>query len=133
MPGRRPRFLLAPLAVLLVVGAACESEPPTSPVPVAAGSSTSAPAAAQLVAQPKSAKAGDEVRLSGEGYPANSRVVFTFHGQRVGDATTDGAGRFAGVLVKVPDSFRTSAPGTQFVIGATSGPFYAETPFVLTR
>ncbi|MEU6156351.1 hypothetical protein ABZ816_40910 [Actinosynnema sp. NPDC047251] len=119
--------------MLLGLTVACESEPAMSPVPVAAGSSTASPAAARLVTQPKSAKAGDEVRLSGEGYPANSRVVFTFHGQRVGDAATDGAGRFAGVLVKVPDSFQTSAPGTQFVIGATSGPYYAETPFVITR
>lgn len=133
MPVRRPRPLLVLTAALLSLVAACDSEPPLSPVPLAAGSSTASAPAAQLVAQPKSAKAGEEVRLSGEGYPANSRVVFTFHGQRVGDATTDGAGRFAGVLVKVPDSFRTSGPGTQFVIGATSGPFYAETPFVLTR
>ncbi|MEU4803688.1 hypothetical protein [Actinosynnema sp. NPDC023587] len=131
MPGRRPRFLLA-LVLASAVASGCAVDPEVAPVPLVAGSSTTV-APAQLVAQPKAAKAGEEVRLSGEGYPANSRVVFTFHGQRVGDATTDGAGRFAGALVKVPDSFRTSAPGTQFVVGATSGPFYAETPFVLTR
>ncbi|WP_309113944.1 hypothetical protein [Saccharothrix sp.] len=95
--------------------------------------SSVAVAPAHLAAQPLSGKAGGEVRLSGEGYPAHTRVVFTFHGQRVGDATTDGAGRFVDVAVKVPESFDGSTPGAQFVIGATAGPFYAETPFVLTR
>ncbi len=133
MPGRRPRSILVSLVVPLAAIAGCAVEEPLSPTPVVAGSFTPSPAEARLVAQPQSAKAGDELRLSGEGYPANSRVVFTFHGQRVGDTTTDGAGKFAGVLVKVPDSFRNSTPGTQFVIGATSGPYYAETPFVLTQ
>ncbi|NUT94521.1 MAG: hypothetical protein HOY78_21130 [Saccharothrix sp.] len=100
------------------------------PVPT---SSSAAVAAAHLAAQPLSGKAGGEVRLSGEGYPANARVVFTFHGQRVGDTTTDAAGRFVDFAVQVPDSFRDSTPGAQFLIGATAGPFYAETPFVLTR
>ncbi len=105
-----------------------------APPVVPALSSTAAPSsAAHLAAQPVAGQAGGEVRLSGEGYPAHGRVVFTFHGRRVGDTTADAVGRFAEVPVRVPDSFGDSAPGTQFTIGATSGPVYAETPFVLTR
>ncbi|MFE2755287.1 hypothetical protein ACFXGA_25120 [Actinosynnema sp. NPDC059335] len=58
--------------------------------------------------------------------------MFTFHGRRIGDTTADAVGRFADVPVRVPDSFGDAAPGTQVTIGATSGPVYAETPFVLT-
>ncbi|MCE6997880.1 hypothetical protein LZG04_24215 [Saccharothrix sp. S26] len=105
----------------------------TPPAVVAALSSTVAPSAAHLVTQPVAGPAGGEVRLSGEGYPAHGRVVFTFHGRPVGDTTADAVGRFAAVPVRVPGSFADSAPGTQFTIGATSGPVSAETPFVLTR
>ncbi|MBW4716482.1 hypothetical protein [Saccharothrix obliqua] len=133
MPARRPRsVLLVSLTVPLAALTGCAQEALPSPAPQAAGSSTAAPIA-HLAAQPQSARAGEEVRLSGEGYPANSRVVFTFHGSRVGETTSDGAGKFAGAPVAVPDSFRDSPPGAQFLIGATSGPFYAETPFVITR
>ncbi|MBB5955305.1 hypothetical protein FHS29_001886 [Saccharothrix tamanrassetensis] len=133
MPDRRPGSVVALVIVPFALLTGCAGKSGVSPVPVVAGSTVASPSAAQLAAEPKAGKAGGEVRLSGDGYPAGSRVVFTFHGERVGDATTDGAGRFAGVLVKVPDSFQDSPPGTQFVIGATSGPFYADTPFVLTR
>ena len=101
---------------------------------VAAMSSTAAVSVvAHVAAQPVAGQAGGEVRLSGDGYPAHGRVVFTFHGRQVGDTTADAVGRFAGIPVLVPDSFGDSPPGTQFTIGATSGPVYAETPFVLTR
>lgn len=107
------------------------------PAPLPAGavfsSTSAAPPAARLAAQPLAGHAGGDVRLSGAGYPAHGRVLFTFHGRRVGETTADAAGGFTGVAVRVPDSFGDSAPGTQFTIGATSGPVYAETPFVLTR
>ncbi|MFE9745423.1 hypothetical protein ACFYOT_11005 [Saccharothrix saharensis] len=120
------------MAVLL---AGCAAQGTALPPPVVAAlSSTAAPSpAAQLAALPVAGPAGGEVRLGGDGFPAHGRVVFTFHGQPVGDVTADAVGRFAGVPVRVPDAFRDSAPGTQFTIGATSGPVYAETPFVLTR
>lgn len=115
----------------VLLGSGCAAE---DPLPrLAQASSSAAVAPAHLAAQPLAGKAGGEVRLTGEGYPAHTRVVFTFHGERVGDATTDGAGRFVDIAVKVPESFGGSAPGAQFFIGATAGPFYAETPFVLTR
>ncbi|MFD0199988.1 MULTISPECIES: hypothetical protein [Saccharothrix] len=121
--------------MLFLAVAGCAQQAPAPPPPViAAMSSTAAPSpAAHLAAQPVAGQAGGEVRLSGTGYPAHGRVVFTFHGRRVGDTTADAVGRFAEVPVRVPDSFGDSAPGTQFTIGATSGPVYAETPFVLTR
>ncbi|PSL58424.1 hypothetical protein B0I31_101642 [Saccharothrix carnea] len=136
---RRPRRrrsgppVLIPLVFLAVVG--CAEQAPALPPPVIAGMSSTAapPSAAHLAAQPVAGQAGGEVRLSGAGYPAHGRVVFTFHGRRVGDTTADAVGRFAEVPVRVPDSFGDSAPGTQFTIGATSGPVSAETPFVLTR
>jgi hypothetical protein len=90
-------------------------------------------AAAHLVAHPLAGHAGGEVRLSGDGYPAHGRVVFTFHDRQVGNTTADAVGRFTGIPVRVPESFADSEPGTQFTIGATSGPVYAGTPFVLTR
>ncbi|MFI9010200.1 hypothetical protein ACIGNX_23505 [Actinosynnema sp. NPDC053489] len=130
---RRRRSGLPVLISSLAVAAGCAA-PTTAPPPVvAAMSSTPAPSPAHLAAQPVAGPAGGEVRLSGEGYPAHGRVVFTFHGRRVGDTTADAAGRFAGVPVRVPDSFADSAPGTQFTIGATSGPLSAEAPFVITR
>ncbi|WP_447004015.1 hypothetical protein ACRAKI_30920 [Saccharothrix isguenensis] len=120
------------VVVLALVLAGCAGEEPV-PLPVVTPmSSTAAPAAARLAAQPLAGHAGGDVRLSGEGYPALGRVLFTFHGLQVGETTADAAGRFAGVPVRVPDSFGDSAPGTHFTIGATSGPIYAETPFVLT-
>ncbi|XVS63424.1 hypothetical protein ACQPYE_34990 [Actinosynnema sp. CA-299493] len=106
---------------------------PPPPIVAALSSTAASPPAAHLAARPLAGQAGGEVRLSGEGYPAHGRVVFTFHGHRIGDVTSDAVGRFADVPVRVPDSFGDSAPGTQFTIGATSGPVYAETPFVLTR
>ncbi|MFI9817384.1 hypothetical protein [Saccharothrix variisporea] len=133
MRGRRRRsgwVVLIFSGVLL--GSGCAAEDDVLP-PLVQGSSSAVVASAHLAAQPLSGKAGGEVRLSGEGYPANARVVFTFHGQRVGDTTTDAAGRFADIAVRVPESFRDSTPGAQFLIGATAGPVYAETPFVLTR
>jgi hypothetical protein len=125
-----------PVLVLLTFLAltGCAQEEPVAPPVVPVVTSTAASlSAAHLAAQPLAGHAGGEVRLSGEGYPAHGRVVFTFHGREVGDTTADAVGRFAEVVVKVPDSFRDSAPGTQVTIGATSGPVYAETPFVLTR
>ncbi|WP_433264473.1 hypothetical protein ACQPZF_35180 [Actinosynnema sp. CS-041913] len=119
------------LLVLLAALTGCAMEAAVTPLPVT--SSTVGAPAAHLAASPMSGNAGGEIRLSGDGFPANTRVVFTFHGRRVGDATTDAAGGFAGAVVQVPESFRDSPPGTQFLIGATGGPFYAETPFVLTR
>ncbi|ROP40478.1 hypothetical protein [Saccharothrix texasensis] len=115
--------------------AACVSQASVPPPPVvgALSSTAASPSAAHLAAQPPAGQAGGEVRLSGEGYPAHGRVVFTFHGHRIGDVTADAVGRFTGVPVRVPDSFGDSAPGTQFTIGATSGPVYAEMLFVLTR
>jgi hypothetical protein len=115
--------------------AGCVSQTPAlSPPVVAVVSSPAAPSpAAHLAAHPLSGHAGGEVLLSGQGYPAHGRVVFTFHGHRIGDTTADAVGRFVEVPVRVPDSFGDSAPGTPFTIGATSGPVYAETPFVLTR
>ncbi|RKT57261.1 hypothetical protein [Saccharothrix australiensis] len=137
MRGRRPGLSAVLVLVPLAVLAGCAQRTalvPKPDVPVRVGASSAAVApTAQLVARPNAGRAGDEVRLSGEGYPAGARVVFTLHGRRVGDATTDAAGRFAGAPVVVPDSFRDAEPGAQFVFGATSGPFYAETPFVLTR
>ncbi|MER5260665.1 hypothetical protein ABTZ99_01115 [Actinosynnema sp. NPDC002837] len=124
------------LSVLLALPAAgCASQTPAlSPPDFAVMSSTAAPSsAAHLAAHPLSGHAGGEVLLSGQGYPAHGRVVFTFHGHRVGDTTADAIGRFVEVPVRVPDAFGSSAPGTPFTIGATSGPVYAETPFVLTR
>ncbi|KOX15901.1 hypothetical protein ADK67_40955 [Saccharothrix sp. NRRL B-16348] len=108
--------------------------PLSAPPIVAAFSSTAAPpSAAHLAAHPVAGQAGGEVRLSGEGFPAHGRVVFTFHGRPVGDTTADAVGRFAEVPVRVPESFGDAAPGTRFAIGATSGPVSAETRFVLTR
>lgn len=133
MRRRRPGPpVLLPLAFLFLSG--CAAQPPV-PVPIVAGLSSTAVApspAAHLAAQPLSGHAGGEVRLSGDGYPAHGRVVFTFHGRRIGDTTADAAGRFSEIPVRVPDSFGDAAPGTQVTIGATSGPVYAETPFVLT-
>ncbi|NUS64700.1 MAG: hypothetical protein HOQ46_13775 [Saccharothrix sp.] len=137
---RRPRRrrsgppALALLALLVVAGCA-QQAPALSPPPVAAALSSTAapPSAAHLAAHPVAGRAGVEVRLSGAGYPPHGRVVFTFHGKAVGDTTADAAGGFAEVPVRVPESFGDSAPGTQFAIGATSGPVSAETPFVLTR
>ncbi|MFC6093346.1 hypothetical protein [Saccharothrix lopnurensis] len=107
--------------------------PTAVPLPAGISSTAVAPPAAHLAAQPLAGPAGGEVRLSGEGYPAHGRVVFTFHGERVGDTTADAVGRFAGVPVRVPDAFRDAEPGAQVTVGATSGPFYAEVRFVLTR
>lgn len=134
MRRRRP----GPPALVLVaalVCAGCAQEGATVPLPVMTALSATAASvpAAHLAARPPGGAADSEVRLSGDGYPANGRVLFTFHGHEVGDTTADGVGRFADVVVRVPGSFRDSAPGTQVTIGATSGPFYAETPFVLTR
>lgn len=106
---------------------------PPPPVIAALSSAAATPSSAHLAAHPVAGQAGAEVRLSGEGYPPHGRVVFTFHGKPVGDTTADAAGRFAEAPVRVPESFGDSAPGTQFAIGATSGPVSAETPFVLTR
>ncbi|WP_141980892.1 hypothetical protein [Saccharothrix saharensis] len=122
------------MVLLVVAGCAAQGSALPPPPVVAVSNSTAAPSpAAQLAALPVAGPAGGEVRLGGDGFPAHGRVVFTFHGQPVGDVTADAVGRFAGVPVRVPESFRDSAPGTQFTIGATSGPVYAETPFVLTR
>ncbi|QFZ22957.1 hypothetical protein [Saccharothrix syringae] len=144
---RRRRRRPHPAALLLVLLlAGCAEAPkvalptPTGPpaltaAPLPAGTSTTAvtPPSARLAAQPLAGPVAAEVRLSGEGYPAHGRVVFTFHGERVGDTTADAVGRFVGALVRVPESFRGAEAGTQVTIGATSGPFYAEVPFVLTR
>jgi hypothetical protein len=120
--------------VLCVALAGCAGEEPAPPPVVTVFNSTSAaPSAARLAAQPLAGHAGEDFRLSGEGYPAHGRVLFTFHGGQIGETTADAAGRFAGIPVRVPDSFGDSAPGTQFTIGATSGPVYAETTFVITR
>ncbi|WP_158843385.1 hypothetical protein [Saccharothrix deserti] len=124
--------ILVLLSSLALTGCAPETSVPLPAVTVLSSTAPS-PAVAHVVAQPLAGHAGGEVRLSGEGYPAHGRVVFTFHGRQVGDTTADAVGRFVEVLVRVPDSFSDSAPGTQFTIGATSGPVYAETPFVLTR
>ncbi|MEU4740177.1 hypothetical protein AB0G02_06870 [Actinosynnema sp. NPDC023658] len=135
MRRRRPGPPVLVLISLAVAGCAAQAPVVPSLVPpaVTAVSSTAAPVpAAQLAAHPHSGHAGGEVRLSGEGYPAHGRVVFTFHGRQVGDTTADAVGRFVEVAVHVPDSFGDAAPGTQFTIGGTSGPVYAETPFVLT-
>lgn len=129
-----PVLVLLPFLVSTALVAGCAHEDPVPPPVVQVVTSTAVSlSAAHLAAQPLAGHAGGEVRLSGEGYPAHGRVVFTFHGREVGDTTADAVGRFAEVVVKVPDSFGDSAPGTQFTIGATSGPVYAETPFVLTR
>jgi hypothetical protein len=103
------------------------------PVVTVFSSTSAAPSAARLAAQPLAGHAGGDVRLSGDGYPAHGRVLFSFHGRQVGETTADAAGRFAGIPVRVPDSFGDSTPGTRFTIGATSGPVYAETTFVITR
>jgi hypothetical protein len=132
---RRPGSRVLSLVLLGFVVTGCSAEASISPQPLVAGLSSTvvSPPPAHLVAVPPAGKVGGEVRLSGRGYPAGSRVVFTFHGRQVGDATTDAAGGFAEVVITVPEGFRDSPAGTQFVIGATSGPFSAETPFVLTR
>ncbi|WP_367135950.1 hypothetical protein [Saccharothrix sp. HUAS TT1] len=130
---RRRRSGPLVLLLLSLVLTGCAPPPSITPPSLPALSSTAvAVASAHLAAQPLAGSAGGEVRLSGEGYPAHGRVVFTFHGLQVGDTTADAAGRFSAVPVHVPDSFGDTAPGTQFTIGATSGPVYGETPFVLT-
>ncbi|MFD7653673.1 hypothetical protein ACFV4N_06805 [Actinosynnema sp. NPDC059797] len=107
--------------------------PTAVPLPAGVSSTAVTPPTAHLAAQPLAGPVGGEVRLSGEGYPAHGRVVFTFHGERVGDTTADGVGRFSGVPVRVPDAFRDAEPGDRIALGATSGPFHAEVLFVLTR
>lgn len=148
MRRRRPGPPTLPAALLLAAAlTACAEAPKVSspplptgppaltaaPLPAGADTTPTTPPTAHLVAQPLAGAAGGEVRLTGDGYPAHGRVVFTFHGERIGDTTADAVGRFAGVPVRVPDAFRDAQPGTQVTIGATSGPFYAEVPFVLTR
>ncbi|WP_440902080.1 hypothetical protein [Actinosynnema sp.] len=93
----------------------------------------SAPAAGngRIVAQPASGGGGDEVFVSGDGFPAGERVVVTFHGVGVGGGVVDAAGRFERIPVKVPDSLR--GVGAQVFIDAGAGPVRARAPFVLTR
>ncbi|MDR6596324.1 hypothetical protein ACFFSW_16785 [Saccharothrix longispora] len=132
---RRRRSGVPALLLLPLVLAAC-ADTGRAPVPLgmtAPSSSMTALPSAHLAARPVAGAANSEIRLSGEGYPAHGRVVFTFHGAQVGETTADAVGRFAEVAVVVPTAFGDAGPGTQVTIGATSGPFYAETPFVLTR
>ncbi|ACU39930.1 dihydrolipoamide acetyltransferase [Actinosynnema mirum DSM 43827] len=139
----RRRLVL--VAVGLVVGAAggCVGDggggmPLPSALPLSSPVSLSvAPAFApvvgsgRVVASPASGGGGDEVFVSGDGFPAGERVVITFHGVAVGDGVVDGAGRFERVAVKVPGSLR--GVGVQVFIDAGVGPVHARAPFVLTR
>lgn len=129
---RRP-WLTA--ALLLLAACAPQGPAPVAPVPVTGLVTATTPvtAPASLVASPPAGRAGDEVRLSGRGYPPNGRVVLSFHDQRVGEVTADAAGGFADVPVRVPDSYRDVAPGAQYSITASSGPARARVPFVITR
>ncbi|GAA1308442.1 hypothetical protein [Saccharothrix xinjiangensis] len=149
MRRRRPRsaapsWAVLPTALALALTGCAETPglppmptptglPVPTAVPLPAGSTALAPPTAHLVARPLAGPVGGEVRLSGDGYPAHGRVVFTFRGERVGDTTADAVGRFDGVPVRVPDAFRDAEPGDRIALGATSGPSHAEVLFVLTR
>ncbi|MEU5693638.1 hypothetical protein [Actinosynnema sp. NPDC020468] len=131
---RRP--WLPAVFVLVLGGCSVESGPVpiATPVPVRKVDTTSTtPAPAHLAAQPMAGKAGFPVDISGDGFPPGRPVVITFNGQKVGEASADLAGAFTAVSVTVPASYGDSAPGTQYFIRGTSGPQYAEAPFVLTR
>ncbi|ATE57022.1 hypothetical protein CNX65_30130 [Actinosynnema pretiosum] len=133
------------VVVGLVVGAAggCVGDegggmPLPSALPLSSPVSFSvAPASApvvgsgRVVADPVSGGGGDEVFVSGDGFPAGERVVITFHGVAVGGGVVDAAGRFERVSVKVPGSLR--GVGAQVFIDVGAGPVRAQAPFVLTR
>ncbi|SRR5260370_40087537 len=80
---------------------------------------------------PTSGAGGTVVKVSGEGFPANARVISNFHTEQIGDTTTNGDSKFSNVAVTIPTSFSQFAP-LQFYILAVSGAMSAETPFMLT-
>ncbi|GAA3879738.1 hypothetical protein GCM10022243_50490 [Saccharothrix violaceirubra] len=127
-------------AVFVVVLSGCSVEAASTPLPVrqadpafvAPVTTTRLATGARLSALPMAGKAGDKVKLTGQGFPPNARVVLSFHDTKVGEVTADAVGGFADAEVVVPDSFGGSGPGTQFFLRAGAGPYQAEAPFVLT-
>jgi hypothetical protein len=61
---------------------------------------------------------GSTVRVSGEGYSPNERVVIRFHTEQIGTTRTNKSGKFSDVAVTIPTSFSKFAP-QQFDIIAT--------------
>lgn len=86
---------------------------------------------ASVYVNPTSGAGGTSVTLSGEDFPANTRVEFTFHTEVIGETRTNSAGKFSNVVVTIPTDFSAFAP-QQFMIAATAGAFSAQTPFQLT-
>lgn len=84
-----------------------------------------------VFANPTSGAGGTLVRLSGQGFPPNARIVFLFSTYQMGDATANGDGKFSDVTVTIPTTLSMFAP-EQFYIIAESGAFSAQTPFMLT-
>lgn len=74
---------------------------------------------------------GAEVKLSGEGFPPNAKVVLRFHTTQIGETRTNGEGKFSNVAVKVPSGYGQFAP-QQFDFVASASPFTGQTPFMLT-
>jgi hypothetical protein len=98
---------------------------PSLPIPSTASYDQS------VFVNPTSGAGGTLVRLSGEGFPANARVVFLFSTYQMGDTTTNSDGKFSNVSVNIPTTYSMFAP-QQFYIIAESGAFAAQTPFMLT-
>ena len=74
---------------------------------------------------------GADVKLSGEGFPPDTKVVLRFHTTQIGETRTNGEGKFSNVAVKVPSGYGQFAP-QQFDFIATASAFTGRTPFMLT-
>jgi len=128
--------VLAGLISLLVVWAPWKHDTPkqnpTGPgIEVPNGPNIPANQSQSVFVNPTSGAGGIQVKVSGEGFPPKSHVVFVFHTEQFGEVTTDSAGKFSNVAAKIPKSFSMFAP-QQFSISAVSGALSASTPFELT-
>jgi len=77
---------------------------------------------AQIFLSVTSGPAGSNIKISGEGFAPNERIVFNFHTTEIGDTHAGPNGSFSGVEVPVPDEYRKFAPKQFYVfaIGQSS-------------
>jgi hypothetical protein len=76
---------------------------------------------------------GSTVRVSGEGFQADERIVLRFHTDQIGTTQANNVGGFSNVSVEIPPGYANFAPH-QFSLVATgqSSAKSASAPFTLT-
>jgi hypothetical protein len=106
-----------PVTTPVAPTATSTATPVTTPVAPTATSTATPVAGAQLVLDAQAGKPGSAFRIIGSGYPADTPLVVTINGVRVGDLRTDQAGDFKLILDTVPEA----GPGA-YVVAVSPAP-----------